>query len=114
MGDLVLRNAHVIDPANSLNEIADVRVSVGKIAAVARNLPEQPGDKAIDLQGLYVTPGIIDMHAHVAHTHIRSELSLHESGCRSTSSQSAKDENTVIFDSGMSSGPSARICANKG
>lgn len=41
-------------------------------------------------------------------------LSLHESGCRSTSSQSAKDENTVMFDSGMSSGPSPRICANSG
>jgi len=77
MGDLVLRNGHVIDPANNLNEVADVRISEGKIGAVGRNLPEQPGDKAIDVSGLYVTPGIIDMHAHVAHTHSRSTLSLH-------------------------------------
>lgn len=77
MGELVLRNGHVIDPANGVNEIADVRISEGKIEAVARNLPEQPGDQSIDVGGHYVTPGIIDMHAHVAHTHSRSELSLH-------------------------------------
>ena len=77
MGDLVLRNGHVIDPANGIDEVSDVRISDGKVAAVARNLPEQPGDRSIDLTGLYVTPGIIDMHAHVAHTHSRSMLSLH-------------------------------------
>lgn len=77
MGDLVLRNAHVIDPANVIDEVADIRVADGRIAAVARDLPEQPGDRSIDLVGLHVTPGIIDMHAHVAHTHQRSELSLH-------------------------------------
>ncbi len=77
MGDLVLRNGHVIDPANGINDVADIRVTDGRIAAVARSLPEQPGDRAIDLAGLHVTPGIIDMHAHVAHTHTRSELSLH-------------------------------------
>jgi dihydroorotase len=77
MGDLILRNGHVIDPANGINELADVRISEGKIGAVARNLPEQPGHRSIDVSGHYVTPGIIDMHAHVAHTHRRSTLSLH-------------------------------------
>jgi dihydroorotase len=77
MGELVLRNGRVIDPANGLDGVADVRVADGRIVAVDRNLPEQPGDYAVDVSGLLVTPGIIDMHAHVAHTHIRSELSLH-------------------------------------
>jgi dihydroorotase len=77
MGDIVLRNAQLIDPANGRNEIADVRVSGGKVSAIGRNLPEQPGDCSIDLIGLYVVPGIIDIHAHVAHTHSRSSLSLH-------------------------------------
>jgi len=76
-GDLVLRNGHVIDPANGRNAIADVRIADGRIAAVDPNLPAQPGDHEIDVTGLYVTPGIIDMHAHVAHTHSRSTLSLH-------------------------------------
>ncbi|CAN5546249.1 amidohydrolase/deacetylase family metallohydrolase [soil metagenome] len=77
MADLVLRNGRVIDPANGIDEISDVRISSRKIGAIGRNLPEQPGDRSIDVSGLLVTPGIIDMHAHVAHTHTRSELSLH-------------------------------------
>ncbi|MGD9712711.1 MAG: amidohydrolase/deacetylase family metallohydrolase, partial [Thermomicrobiales bacterium] len=76
-GDLVLRSGRVIDPANGRDEVLDIRVSEGKIVAVDANLPGQPGDRSIDLSGLVVTPGIIDMHAHVAITHIRSELSLH-------------------------------------
>lgn len=77
MGDIVLRRAHVVDPANGVDTIADVRIGQGKIVAVDRNLPEQPGDHEIDLAGFYLTPGIIDMHAHVAYTHSRSDYSLH-------------------------------------
>ncbi len=76
-GNLVLRNARVIDPANGIDGISDIRVDDDRIVAVDRALPEQPGDRAIDLTGMIVTPGIIDMHAHVAHTHTRSDLSLH-------------------------------------
>jgi dihydroorotase len=74
---IVLRNGHVIDPANGVNGVADVRIADGTVEAVDRSLPARPGDMDIDLTGLYVTPGIIDMHAHVAHTHCRSGLSLH-------------------------------------
>ena len=76
-GELVLRNGRVIDPANGRDGVMDIRVADGRIVALDANLPEQPGDRSIDLAGLVVTPGIIDMHAHVAITHIRSELSLH-------------------------------------
>lgn len=77
MGDIVLRRAHVVDPANGVDAIADVRIGQGKIVAVDRNLPEQPGDHEIVLAGFYLMPGIIDMHAHVAYTHSRSDYSLH-------------------------------------
>ncbi|HVL25520.1 MAG TPA: amidohydrolase/deacetylase family metallohydrolase [Thermomicrobiales bacterium] len=77
MSEIVLRHGHVIDPANGVDAIADVRIAGGVIEAVQRDLPARPGDREIDLTGLLVTPGIIDMHAHVAHTHSRSTLSLH-------------------------------------
>ncbi len=77
MSEIVLRNGTVIDPANGVNGVADVRISGGKVEAVGLDLPERPGDQSIDLTGFYVTPGIIDIHVHVAHTHSRSELSLH-------------------------------------
>ncbi len=77
LSNLVLRNGHVIDPANGLNAVADVRVSSGTVETVGQAIPARPGDREIDVTGFLVTPGIIDMHAHVAHTHARSELSLH-------------------------------------
>ena len=73
---LLLKGGHVIDPANGLNQFADVRIRDGKIVTVAPTLPETPGDIVLDVAGAYVVPGIIDMHAHVFATHRRSRLSL--------------------------------------
>jgi dihydroorotase len=76
-GPILLKGGHVIDPANNLDGVADVRIDDGKIEAVAPNLPEKTGERVVDVTGFLVTPGIIDMHAHVAHSHTRSTLSLH-------------------------------------
>jgi dihydroorotase len=62
--DLVLRNAHVIDPANNRDGVMDVAVHDGRIARVAENIRD-PAHQSVDLAGLYVTPGLIDMHVHV-------------------------------------------------
>jgi dihydroorotase len=63
--DLLLKQGHVIDPANNIDAVMDVAVAGGKIARVAANIPASEGRKVIDAQGLYVTPGLIDLHAHV-------------------------------------------------
>jgi dihydroorotase len=63
--DLLLRGGHVIDPANGLSAVADVAIKRGKVAAVAPNLDPAAAAKAIDVAGLYVTPGLIDIHVHV-------------------------------------------------
>ena len=76
-GPILLKGGHVIDPANNIDGVNDVRNDAGKIEAVAPNLPEKSGERVVDVSGLLVTPGIIDMHAHVAHSHTRSTLSLH-------------------------------------
>jgi dihydroorotase len=62
--DLVLRNAHVLDPANNRDGVMDVAVSSGRIARVAESI-RNPAHQTVDLGGLYVTPGLIDMHVHV-------------------------------------------------
>ncbi len=62
--DLVLKNAHVIDPANDIDGPADVAVKDGKIARVAQEIDSSSATKAVDLSGLYVTPGLVDLHAH--------------------------------------------------
>jgi len=63
--DLVLKGGHVIDPKNKINKAADVAVSAGKIARVAANIPESEARKLVNVAGLYVTPGLIDIHVHV-------------------------------------------------
>jgi dihydroorotase len=63
--DLLLKGGHVIDPANSLDKIMDVGISAGKIAAVATSLPASEARKVVNVSGLYVTPGLVDIHAHV-------------------------------------------------
>ena len=74
--DLLLRGGHVIDPRNGINQPADVAVSAGRIRAVGSALPATGNETVVDVTGRYVTPGLIDMHAHVFHTHHRSTLSL--------------------------------------
>jgi dihydroorotase len=61
---LILRNGRVIDPANDRDEIADVLVADGIIAAVGQNL-DGTGAEEFDATGLIVAPGFIDMHVHL-------------------------------------------------
>ena len=65
--DLLLKGGHVIDPANHIDEVRDVAVSQGKIAAVEKNIPPDQAGKVVDVSKLYVTPGLIDIHFHVGH-----------------------------------------------
>ena len=63
--DLVLQGGHVIDAKNSIDEPMDVGITEGKIAAVYPGLPTDKAEKVVDVSGLYVTPGLIDLHVHV-------------------------------------------------
>ncbi len=65
--DLLLKGGHVIDPANQIDEVRDVAVFQGKIAAVEKNIPAEQAGKVVDVSNFYVTPGLIDIHYHVGH-----------------------------------------------
>jgi len=62
--DLILRGGRVIDPKNNVDGIRDVAVKGGKIAAVAPSITGS-ARRSVDVKGLLVTPGLIDIHAHV-------------------------------------------------
>ena len=74
--DVLLRGGHVIDPGNGIDGLADLLISEGKIAEVGPGIDPPAAAKVVELSGRYVTPGIIDMHAHCFETHSRSKLSL--------------------------------------
>ncbi|MCA1728004.1 MAG: amidohydrolase family protein, partial [Actinobacteria bacterium] len=59
--DLVIRGAHVLDPASNLDGVMDVRLSAGRVAEVGESLP---GTRRLDASGLHLFPGFVDVHAH--------------------------------------------------
>ncbi|HWB99120.1 MAG TPA: amidohydrolase/deacetylase family metallohydrolase [Bryobacteraceae bacterium] len=63
--DLLLKGGHVIDGKNHLSAVRDVAIQGGKIAAVAADIPASKAHKVVNVSGLYVTPGLIDIHVHV-------------------------------------------------
>ncbi len=63
--DLLLQGGHLIDPKNKLSGRRDVAIAGGKIAEVAPAIPPSRAKKVVSVAGLYVTPGLIDIHVHV-------------------------------------------------
>jgi len=63
--DLLLKGGHVIDPRNGLDGLMDVAISGDRIAAVRPGINEADAKQIVDARGLYVTPGLIDLHVHL-------------------------------------------------
>jgi len=63
--DFLIKNGHVIDGKNHLSAVRDVAIKDGRIAAVAANIAAARALKTVDASGLYVTPGLVDIHVHV-------------------------------------------------
>jgi dihydroorotase len=63
--DLLLHGGYLIDPRNGLSDTRDVAIAEGRIAAVAASIDPSLAREAIDVSGLYVVPGLVDIHAHV-------------------------------------------------
>ncbi|OGG44139.1 MAG: dihydroorotase [Candidatus Handelsmanbacteria bacterium RIFCSPLOWO2_12_FULL_64_10] len=63
--DLILKNGHVIDAAQGINGKRDVGIANGRVADVEPDLPADRAERAIDVAGKYVVPGLIDLHTHV-------------------------------------------------
>ena len=61
---IVIKGGHVIDPKNNIDRVMDVAIIGGKIAKVAQNIDAKGAGQVIDAKGLYVTPGLIDLHSH--------------------------------------------------
>jgi dihydroorotase len=65
MYDLVLKGGRVLDPASGLDGVLDVAVEHGKIARVAAGIAPTEAARVIEVSGKILTPGLIDLHAHV-------------------------------------------------
>jgi dihydroorotase len=63
--DLLIQGGHVVDAKSRISAVRDVAIRDGKIAAVAEHIDPATALKTVSAKGLYVTPGLIDIHVHV-------------------------------------------------
>lgn len=63
--DLLLKGGRVLDPKNSIDSKMDVAVKDGKIYRVAADIPSTSAKKVLDVSGMLVSPGLINIHTHV-------------------------------------------------
>lgn len=62
---IVIKGGHVIDAKNNIDAVMDVAIEDGKIVAVEKNIDTSKGRQVVEARGLYVVPGLIDLHGHV-------------------------------------------------
>ena len=63
--DLLIKGGDVLDPSQSLRGIRDIGIRNGRIELVQADIPASRALKVLDATGRVVTPGLIDLHAHV-------------------------------------------------
>lgn len=63
---ILITNGKVIDPVNNIDDVMNVALKDGKILSVSKDLPDKfSPDITIDAKGLWVVPGLIDLHVHL-------------------------------------------------
>ena len=62
--DLLLHGGRVVDAKNKISAVRDVAIKDGKIAAVAEHIASGLALKTVSVKGLYVSPGLVDIHVH--------------------------------------------------
>ena len=98
--DLLLKGGWVIDPKNRINSRMDVAITGGNIARVAASISEQDAKKTVNVTGLTVTPGLIDIHVHV---YQRPEsTSLERDGSVQPDAHTFRSGVTTVVDAGTS------------
>jgi dihydroorotase len=65
MSKLLIINGRVLDPANNVDEKADIYIEDGKIVEIAADLKSKTADETVDAAGKVVAPGFIDIHVHL-------------------------------------------------
>src|ERR1044072_1348474 len=97
--DLLLKGGHVIDPKNRIDAVRDIAIAAGRIARVAEKIDAADARQTVDVTGLYVTPGLIDIHVHVFR--------------RGRAGEHSVDPDTFSFRTGVTTMVDAGTCGRK-
>lgn len=61
--NLLIRGAHIVDPKNKIDQVMSLRIKAGQVAEIGKDLKSE-GETVIEATGLYLLPGLIDLHTH--------------------------------------------------
>lgn len=61
---ILIKDGHVIDPKNNIDAVMDVAINEGRIVLVGKNIDTRQATQVVNAKGMYVIPGIIDIHSH--------------------------------------------------
>src|SRR6187402_559356 len=61
---IIIKEGRVIDPKNNIDAVMDIAINDGKIVKLAKNFDPKEGIQVVNAKGLYVTPGLVDIHSH--------------------------------------------------
>jgi|688.fasta_scaffold19778_7 dihydroorotase len=100
--DLLLKGGHLIDPKNNIDSKMDVAVVGDKIFRIAKDIPANSSKKTVDISGMYITPGLIDMHAHVFHGTDPNSMTANSYGGLQPDAFSFRAGVTTLVDAGSS------------
>lgn len=62
---VLIKGGHLIDPKNNISRVTDIGLFEGKVKRIADNIDAKDARQVVDAKGMYVTPGLIDIHGHV-------------------------------------------------
>ena len=63
--DLVIKGGEIVDPSQQLRGVRDIGIRNGVVSVMAPDIPASAAARVIDARGRIVTPGLVDLHAHV-------------------------------------------------
>ena len=63
MNSILIKNGHVVDPKNNIDEKLDVLIEDGLIVRVDKNIDAE-ADRVIEAENRIVAPGLVDLHVH--------------------------------------------------
>jgi dihydroorotase len=98
--DLLIKSGHVIDARNGVNTVTDVGITGAKIGRVAANIDPKLARRVVDATGLYVVPGLIDIHAHVFYGTERDAYLSNGESAVPPDSHSFRNGQTTLVDVG--------------
>ena len=95
---LLLKGGHLIDPATKIDGPRDLGISDDRIARVESDIPSDEAIHTVDVSGLYITPGLLDIHVHAYFT--RGQLDGNYGGSLNADAHFLKEGVTTCVDTG--------------